>query len=143
MTLYSIGRLTRHYAISIPPGLAAFEIRAFSAFRGVTSTRMALLTPEQITEGLKNLDGWSLEGKTIRKEFTFSDFPEAVLFVSALVPGAEDADHHPDIEIHYKRVVLSYTTHDSGGLTEKDLEGAAMAQAVAGSLSHLEEFGDG
>ncbi|MEO7158114.1 MAG: 4a-hydroxytetrahydrobiopterin dehydratase [Vicinamibacterales bacterium] len=104
---------------------------------------MALLTPEEITTALKTLDGWSLDGTTIRKEFTFADFPEAVLFVSALVPGAEDADHHPDIEIHYKRVILSYTTHDSGGLTEKDFEGAAMAQAVVASLSHLEEFGDG
>ena len=104
---------------------------------------MALLTPEQIAEGLRELDGWTLDGKAIRKEFTFQDFPQAVLFVSALVPGAEDADHHPDIAIHYKRVVLSYTTHDSGGLTEKDLEGAAMAQAVAGNLPHLEEFGDG
>ena len=104
---------------------------------------MALLTPEEISAALRTLDGWSLEGQTIRKEFTFADFPEAVLFVSALVPGAEDADHHPDIEIHYKRVILSYTTHDSGGLTKKDLEGAAMAQAVAGSLPHLEEFGDG
>ena len=66
-----------------------------------------------------------------------------MLFVSALVPGAEDADHHPDIEIHYKRVILSYTTHDEGGLTEKDFDGAAMADAVAGNLPHLEEFGDG
>jgi 4a-hydroxytetrahydrobiopterin dehydratase len=104
---------------------------------------MALLKPEQITERLKNLDGWSLEGQTIRKQFTFTDFPEAVLFVSALVPGAEDADHHPDIDIRYKRVILSYTTHDAGGLTEKDFEGAAMAQSVAGNLPHLEEFGDG
>ena len=104
---------------------------------------MAILTPEEITERLGHLDGWSLDGKAIKKQFTFQDFPEAVLFISALVPGAEDADHHPDIEIHYKRVILSYTTHDSGGLTEKDLEGAAMAQSVAGNLPHLEEFGDG
>ena len=104
---------------------------------------MALLKPEEITEALKVLEGWSLEGKTIRKQFTFQDFPEAVLFVSALVPGAEDADHHPDIEIHYKRVILSYTTHDEGGLTVKDFDGAAMADAVAANLPHLEEFGDG
>ncbi len=104
---------------------------------------MALLKPEEVTAALKSLDGWTLEGKTIRKEFTFADFPEAVLFVSALVPGAEDADHHPDIEIHYKRVILSYTTHDSGGLTEKDFDGAAMADAIAANLPHLEEFGDG
>src|SRR5688572_3267593 len=104
---------------------------------------MALLTREQIAERLKALDGWSAEGKAIRKEYTFQDFPEAVLFVSALVPGAEDADHHPDIEIHYKRVILTYSTHSEGGVTEKDLSGAAMADEVAGSLQHLEEFGDG
>src|SRR5687768_10346738 len=104
---------------------------------------MALLTPEEISKAVKALDGWTLEGKTIKKQFTFQDFPEAVLFVSALVPGAEDADHHPDIEIHYKRVILSYSTHSEGGITRKDLDGAALADEVAGSLQHLEEFGDG
>jgi 4a-hydroxytetrahydrobiopterin dehydratase len=104
---------------------------------------MALLTPDEIAERLKTLDGWTLEGQAITKQFTFQDFPEAVLFVSALVPGAEDADHHPDIEIHYKRVILRYATHDEGGLTQKDVDGAAMADAVAGNLPHLEEFGDG
>lgn len=104
---------------------------------------MALLTPEAITEALQVLEGWTLQDKTIRKQFTFQDFPEAVLFVSALVPGAEDANHHPDIEIHYQRVVLIYSTHDAGGLTEKDLDGAAMADTIAANLPHLEEFGDG
>ena len=104
---------------------------------------MALLNDAEIAERLKGLDGWTLEGKALRKQFTFGDFPEAVLFVSALVPGAEEADHHPDIEVHYKRVVLIYSTHDQGGLTQKDFDGAAMAEAIAGSLPHLEEFGDG
>jgi 4a-hydroxytetrahydrobiopterin dehydratase len=104
---------------------------------------MALLTPADVTEKLKSLEGWTADGKVIWKEFVFQDFPEAVLFVSALVPGAEEVDHHPDIEIHYKRVVLSYSTHSEGGLTQKDIDGAAMADAVASGLPHLEEFGDG
>ena len=104
---------------------------------------MAVLTPADVTEKLKSLEGWTLQDKAIRKEFVFQDFPEAVLFVSALVPGAEDADHHPDIEIHYKKVVLVYSTHSEGGITGKDIDGAAMADAVADSLPHLEEFGDG
>ena len=103
---------------------------------------MALLTPDEVAERIKTVGGWTVSGKTIRKEYTFQDFPEAVLFVSALVPGAEEADHHPDIEIHYKRVVLSYSTHSEGGVTEKDFAGAAMADEVAASLQHLEEFGD-
>ena len=104
---------------------------------------MALLTKDQVADGLKSLDGWSVADKAIRKEYTFQNFPEAVLFVSALVPGAEEADHHPDIEIHYKRVILSYSTHDEGGLTQKDFDGAVMAETVAANLPHLEEFGDG
>jgi 4a-hydroxytetrahydrobiopterin dehydratase len=104
---------------------------------------MALLSDAEIAEKLRNLDGWTREGQAIRKQFTFQDFPEAVLFVSALVPGAEEADHHPDIEIHYKRVLVNYSTHDAGGITEKDFDGAAMAESVAANLPHLEEFGDG
>jgi 4a-hydroxytetrahydrobiopterin dehydratase len=103
---------------------------------------MALLKPEEVTEALKTLDGWSLDGKAIKKQFTFQDFPEAVLFVSALVPGAEEADHHPDIEIHYKRVILSYSTHDEGGLTKKDIDGAAVAEANAGNQPPHEEVWD-
>jgi len=104
---------------------------------------MALLPADQVAERIKTVEGWTVDGKAIRKEYKFQDFPEAVLFVSALVPGAEDADHHPDIAIHYKRVTLTYSTHSEGGITEKDFAGAAMADEVAGSLQHLEEFGDG
>lgn len=104
---------------------------------------MALLTPAEIGERLKALDGWTLDGAAIRKQYTFRDFPEAVLFVSALVPGAEEADHHPDIAIQYRRVVLRYSTHSEGGLTRKDFDGAAMADQVAATLPRLEEFGDG
>ena len=103
---------------------------------------MPLLKPEEITERLKGLDGWALDGKAIKKQFTLKDFPEAILFVSALVPGAEEADHHPDIEIHYKRVTLSYSTHSEGGLTAKDFEGARAADDVAAQVPHLREFGD-
>jgi 4a-hydroxytetrahydrobiopterin dehydratase len=113
------------------------------AKRGGNILDVALLKTDEIAAGLTSLPGWKVEGTAIRKEFVFRDFPEAVLFVSALVPGAEEADHHPDIEIHYKRVVLSYSTHSEGGITDKDLAGAAMADTVAGSLPHLEEFGDG
>lgn len=104
---------------------------------------MALLTHAELTDRLRSLDGWAIDAKTIRKEFVFPGFPEAVLFVSALVPGAEEADHHPDIDIHYKRVILTYSTHSEGGVTQKDLDGAAMADEIAVNLPHLEEFGDG
>jgi 4a-hydroxytetrahydrobiopterin dehydratase len=90
------------------------------------------LTPREIAEGLERLPGWTLDGHAIRKQFTFSGFPEAIAFVARLVEPAEAADHHPDIVINYRRVTLSYSTHSEGGLTAKDFAGAAMADAIAG-----------
>jgi 4a-hydroxytetrahydrobiopterin dehydratase len=92
---------------------------------------MSTLLPEEIERQLKNLREWSLEGNAIKKQFTFRDFPTAVAFVSGLVPEAEAADHHPDITINYRRVTLLYSTHSEGGLTQKDFDGAAMADRVA------------
>jgi 4a-hydroxytetrahydrobiopterin dehydratase len=92
---------------------------------------MSKLTPDQIAAHLKQLTGWSLEGNAIRKQFTFSGFPEAVAFVDRLVPEAEAADHHPDILINYKRVTLTYSTHSEGGLTDKDFAGAKAADRLA------------
>lgn len=104
---------------------------------------MAILTDADIEQQLAGISGWAKADRAIRKQYTFADFPEAVLFVSALVPSAEAADHHPDIEIHYKRVTLTYTTHSEGGLTVKDFEGARAADDVAAQVPHLREFGDG
>ena len=93
---------------------------------------MSLLSRDQIEQRLTALDGWRLERDAIVRQFTFAGFPEAVAFVTRLVPGAEAADHHPDITINYRRVTLSYSTHSEGGVTEKDFAGARMADGCAG-----------
>jgi 4a-hydroxytetrahydrobiopterin dehydratase len=90
------------------------------------------LTRDEATRRLPDLDGWRLEGEALVKQFTFAGFPEAVAFVNRLVPGAEAADHHPDITINYKRVTLIYTTHSEGGLTDLDFEGARLADSLIG-----------
>ena len=92
---------------------------------------MATLPLAEAEKRLKSLNGWTLDGQSIKKQFTFAGFPEAVAFVNRLVPEAEAADHHPDILINYKRVTLTYSTHSDGGLTEKDFAGAAMADRIA------------
>ena len=89
------------------------------------------LTRTEIDQRLKKLNGWTLEGDAIRKQFTFAGFPEAIAFVDRLAPEAEKADHHPDISINYKRVTLTYSTHSEGGLTAKDFDGAASADRLA------------
>jgi 4a-hydroxytetrahydrobiopterin dehydratase len=91
---------------------------------------MPLLPREEIDKRLASLDGWRREGDAIVKTFAFEGFPDAVAFVTRLVPGAETADHHPDITIHYRRVTLSYSTHSEGGVTEKDLTGAEAADRL-------------
>ena len=89
---------------------------------------MAILSDQEVQRQMAQLQGWALEGRAIRKQFTFADFPSAVAFINRLVPDAEAADHHPDITINYRRVTLLYSTHDEGGLTQKDFDGAAMAE---------------
>ena len=89
---------------------------------------MSLLSTQEIARQAATLDGWTVEGTAIRKQFTFAGFPEAVGFVSRLVPDAESADHHPDITINYRRVTLVFSTHSEGGLTIKDFDGARSAE---------------
>ncbi len=90
---------------------------------------MSLLSDTEIARESQTLPGWTREGNAIRKQFTFTGFPEAVSFVQRLVPGCEAADHHPDVTINYRRVTLSYSTHSEGGVTVKDIDGAHAAEA--------------
>jgi 4a-hydroxytetrahydrobiopterin dehydratase len=92
---------------------------------------MPKLSHTEAEQRLKGLNGWTLDGDAIRKQYTFAGFPEAVAFVDRLAPEVEAADHHPDILINYKRVTLTYSTHSEGGLTAKDFEGAATADRLA------------
>lgn len=80
---------------------------------------------------LAGLPGWQLVDRGIVKEFSFAGFPEAVAFVSRLVAPSEAADHHPDLEIHYRRVIVRYSTHSASGLTELDFAGARIADEAA------------
>ena len=83
----------------------------------------AKLTPNQIDIELKNIADWKLNPNgEIEKVFQLRTFPDALIFVCAVGVLAESKNHHPDILIQYNKVKLSMTTHDSGGLTEKDFD---------------------
>ena len=75
---------------------------------------------------------WALEGDTISRTFEFTDFITAIGFVTKVAMAAELADHHPDIDIRWKRVTLALTTHEAGGLTARDTDLAAKAEGLAG-----------
>jgi 4a-hydroxytetrahydrobiopterin dehydratase len=92
---------------------------------------MPKLSREEAQQRLGALAGWALEGEAISKQFVFGSFREAISFTVRLAFECEEADHHPDITIHYKRVTLVYSTHSAGGLTDKDFAGASVADRIA------------
>jgi 4a-hydroxytetrahydrobiopterin dehydratase len=81
---------------------------------------MKKLTAAQIKSALPEIPGWEKKGSTISRIFQFKDFPAAINFVNAVAGLAERAWHHPDIDIRWNKVALTLTTHDAGGLTDKD-----------------------
>ncbi len=83
---------------------------------------MARLDEKQIHSRLGELEGWSRQGDAIRRSYRFDSFTEAVGFVNRVAEAAEAADHHPDIDIRYRDVTMTLSTHSEGGITEKDLD---------------------
>lgn len=81
---------------------------------------MARLSEDEIKQGLGTLSGWTRDGERIRKQYRFKSFAEAIAFTNRVAGLAEDADHHPDILVEYDKVTLTLSSHDAGGLTERD-----------------------
>ncbi|MDE5113820.1 MAG: 4a-hydroxytetrahydrobiopterin dehydratase [Trichodesmium sp. St15_bin1_1] len=90
-----------------------------------------LLTVEEINQRASKLSDWELEENKLKCIRRFKDFVEAIDFVKKLVDPAETLQHHPDLEVSYNKVTVILTTHDAGGLTEKDF---SMAKTIS-SLS--------
>lgn len=94
---------------------------------------MPKLNAAQISAHLPEIPEWELSGDTLVRETAFPDFAAAMRFVNQVAKVAEAADHHPDIDIRYTRVRLSLTSHDSGGITQRDLKLAAKISALSGA----------
>ena len=90
------------------------------------------LSPEALDEALASLDGWSLEGGKLHREFQFRDFVTAFGFMTSVALVAESMNHHPEWFNVYNRVVVDLTTHDAGGITKLDLQLARRMEALAG-----------
>lgn len=86
------------------------------------------LSQSEIDQKLQTVPQWEQQEQTITRTFEFKDFVEAIDFVDQLVEPAEAAGHHPDLAISYNQVTVSLTSHDAGGLTQKDFE---MAQTIS------------
>lgn len=89
------------------------------------------LSEAKLADGLAALKGWKMAGGTaIRKEFRFKDHIAALGFVVKVATIAETMDHHPSVDWTYNRVTMTLSTHDAGGVTQRDLELAARIDAV-------------
>lgn len=77
--------------------------------------------------------GWAIEegGKALVKRFTFKDFSEAFAFLTRVALHAEKVDHHPEFTSVWNRVDFRLTSHDAGGVTDRDRSLAAAIDAVA------------
>ena len=83
-----------------------------------------------IQRELGTLPGWSRKGDLITKTFQFREFLTGIDFVTAVARAAETADHHPDIDIRYTKIVFTLSTHSAGGITQKDLDMAKQIERV-------------
>lgn len=90
----------------------------------------ARIATDQRDELLAQLSGWQLEagGGAICKEFVFVDYFHTMAFVNAVASIAHREDHHPDLEVHYGRCRVRYSTHDAGGLSLNDFICAARVE---------------
>jgi len=87
---------------------------------------MARLEANEVRDRLAATPGWTLKGNAIERMYNFPDFAASMRFVNQVAQLAETLDHHPDILVQYDRVTLTLSSHDSGGLTDRDFRLAAQ-----------------
>jgi 4a-hydroxytetrahydrobiopterin dehydratase len=93
---------------------------------------MPPLADAEIAAALAALPDWTREGAEIVKTFECESFPAAVAFVVQIGFLAEKADHHPDLDIRWRKVKVALSTHSAGGLTNRDFDLAAEIEALGG-----------
>jgi len=92
---------------------------------------MNKLADKDIKARLGSLKEWTQIQMAIERTYQFTDFTGAMRFVNAVADHAERVQHHPDMLIRWNKVTLTLSTHDAGGITEKDFASAAAYDAMA------------
>jgi 4a-hydroxytetrahydrobiopterin dehydratase len=92
---------------------------------------MTLLSAADVDRAVADLPGWGGDAADIRCRYTAPDFPAAIALVDAVAIAAEEAGHHPDIDIRWRDVLFVLATHSEGGVTDKDVALAARIDGIA------------
>lgn len=91
---------------------------------------MKKLTKAQIEEKMKSFEGWDYGENAIHTSLEFTDFKDAFAVMTRIAFEAEKLNHHPDWSNNYNTINISLSTHDAGGVTEKDFELAAIIDTL-------------
>jgi len=94
-----------------------------------------VLSDAELTEALARLPGWAREGDVIVKTYELPTFLAAIAFVVDIAERAEAANHHPDLDIRYRKVRVALSTHDEGGISEKDVALATEIEPLAEAIT--------
>ncbi|MEO5926716.1 MAG: 4a-hydroxytetrahydrobiopterin dehydratase [Bryobacteraceae bacterium] len=92
------------------------------------------LSEAEIATALESLPHWTIQNEKLHRSYKFPDFAHAIGFMMTAAPKIEKLDHHPEWANVYNRVTVHLTTHDSGGITKKDVELATLLEAIAQKL---------
>jgi len=91
---------------------------------------MIRLSPEKISEELKNLPGWSIKDEKLHRDFEFESFNQAFGFMTRSAMEIEKMNHHPEWFNVYNRLTVDLMTHDAGGITQNDVELAKILNSL-------------
>jgi 4a-hydroxytetrahydrobiopterin dehydratase len=91
---------------------------------------------EEIQQKLTSLNGWKHKDNSIQKEFVFKDFKQAISFMVKVGEKAEELNHHPNWSNVYNKVDIALSTHDAGGITDKDFELASEIENIKKDYTH-------
>ena len=89
-----------------------------------------LIQTEDLSQWIKKAPEWEYEDNSLTRTVEFDDFSAAIDFVNDVAEIAEEAQHHPDIDIRWCKVTLKLVTHDQGGVTDLDFEMASRIDTL-------------
>ena len=90
------------------------------------------LSDQEIEAALGGLEGWTTDGSALTRSFRFERFADGIAFVRLVARVADEADHHPDIDIRYTTITMRLSTHDAGGITAADVKLAGQINGLVG-----------
>ncbi len=114
--------------------LSLLPLPAYAAsvvLHSIISMAAPVLTADQLDSALNDLTGWTVESGKLHRDYQFDSFVEAFGFMSSVALVAEAMGHHPEWFNVYNRVSIDLVTHDSGGITQLDVDLAKKANQLA------------